>query len=160
MRTKKNRGIALVEVLIGSAIISVGILALSTSYATYVNYALSNQKNVQASYLLEEGLEAITFLRDKGWSANITPLSTSTTYYISWNGTYWATTTTAQYVDGQFLRSISMGDVRRGSNDRISTTTGTVDPNSKQITVTIDYFQGHATSTQVMSTYISNIYSN
>jgi len=157
---KNNRGSALIEIVIGSAIISVGILAASASFNAYVQYAFANEKNVQAAYLLEEGLEAVTFLRDKGWSANINSLSSTTTYYLTLAGTYWATTTIPQYVDGEFLRSIAITDVKRDLNDRIATTSGTYDPNTKQITATISYFQGHGTTTRSLSTYIANIYNN
>jgi len=156
---KKNKGFGLVEIILGASILTVGILALIISYTTYVKFALSNQKNVQAAYLLEEGIEAVTILRDKGWTANIATLSTTTTYYLSWNGSHFATTTTAQYVDGQFLRSVGISDVKRDGSDRIATA-GTWDPNTKKITATVSYFQGHATTTKSIASYISNIYSN
>lgn len=151
----KNRGVALVEILIGAAIMSLGILAVNSSYSTYVKYALANQKNVEATRILEEGLEVVSFFRDSSWT-NISRLSTSTTYYLSFNGSAWATTTTPQYVDGQFLRSISVSDLKRDSNDDISSS-GTYDPNIKQITATVSFWQGHATSTISISEYISNI---
>ena len=153
---RKNRGFGLVEIVIGAAIISIGILAVSTSYTVYVQYALSNQKNVEAVYIIEEGIEAMKFLRDMGWDGNIAPLSTATTYYLEFNGSYWATTTIPQYVDGQFLRSINISDVMRDGSDRISAS-GTLDPDTKQITSTVSYWQGHSTTTRSMSTYISNI---
>jgi Tfp pilus assembly protein PilV len=156
---KRKKGMALVEILIGSAIISVGILATISSFNAYTNYALANQKNIQAGYLLEEGIEAATFLRDGGWTANISRLSTSTPYYLTWNGTSWATTTTAQYVDGEFLRSISVSDVKRNNLDVINAS-GTYDPNTKMITATVSYFQGHATTTKSISTYLTNLYGN
>ena len=121
--------------------------------------AFANQKNVQASYILEEGMEAITFLRDKGWNANIATLSTSTTYYLSFNGSYWATTTIAQYVDGEFLRSLRVSDVYRDGSDKIASS-GTYDSGTKQVTATVSYFQGHATTTKSVTTFVANIYAN
>ncbi len=163
-KTKKvpaylQAGMALVEILIGSAIISVGILAAISSFNAYTNYALANQKNIQAGYLLEEALEAVTFLRDGGWTANISRFSTTTTYYLAFTGSAWATTTTPQYVDGEFLRSVRVYDVKRNGLDVISSS-GTFDPNTKLVTATVDYFQGHATTTKSISTYITNIHGN
>ncbi len=155
---KKENGIALVEIIIGAAIILTGILAISSSYTTYVQYALANEKNVEASYIMSEGLEAMTFLRDKTWS-NIGKLSTTTNYYLVWNSNTWATTTTVQYVDGIFLRSITVSDVARNASDQIAAT-GTNDPNTKKITATVSYFQGHGTTTRSISTYLANIYNN
>ncbi len=154
-----NKGFAFVEIIIGAAIISAGILAAEVAYNTYVSYALANQGNVQAAYLLEESLEGVTLLRDRGWSADIAPLSTTTTYYLTLNNTYWATTTTPQYVDGVFLRSFQVSDVRRDGNDHIAAA-GTYDPNTKQITASVSYPQNHATTTKTLSTYIANIYNN
>lgn len=156
---KKNRGMGIVEIVIGSAIITVGLLAVSTAYSTYVQYAFANEKNVESAYLLEENMEAVTFLRDKGWNANIATLSTTTTYYLAWNGTYWTSTTTTQYVDGQFLRSFTIFDVKRDANDDIASS-GIYDPNTKQISISIAYWQGHATTTQTLLGYVTNLYSN
>ena len=158
-KNKTNRGMGLVEIIVGSAIIMSGVMVIIATYNTYVSYALSNERNVEAGYLLEEGMEAMTFLRDKSWTANIVPLSTTTTYYLNWNGSYWATTTTAQYVDGIFLRSVGITDVKRDGSDHIASS-GTYDPNTKQISATVAYWQGHATTTKTIYTFISNIYGN
>ena len=55
----KNKGFALIEIIIGAAIIVTGILVVNQSYATYVKYAFANEKNTEASYLLSEGLEGM-----------------------------------------------------------------------------------------------------
>jgi Tfp pilus assembly protein PilV len=157
----KNRGMGIIEVVIGATIIAIGILAMIQAFGLYVNYALANDKNTQAAYLMEESLEAMSFLRDGSWNGNIKSLSTTTTYYIAWSSTAssWLTTTTPQYVDGVFLRQITLSDVFRDSNGNIASS-GTFDPNTKFVTTTLKYFQGHATTTQTASTYITNLYGN
>lgn len=155
---KNKKGMALVEIIIGSAIITTGILAAITSYNTYISYAMSNSKNILASYILEEGLEVMTFFRDVSW-LNISGLSTTTTYHLAFNGTAWATTTTPEYVDGEFLRNITVSDVQRNGSDQIDSS-GVYDPNIKLITTTVEYSQGHATTTKSISTYITNINAN
>lgn len=161
MHRVPNRGMSLIEVVIGSTIIVTGIVALSSTFAYYVKFALGNENNIQASYLAEEGLEAVTFLRELSWATNIQPLSTTTPYYLAWDSTtsLWKATTTPQYVDGKFLRQITIADVKRDVNDKIATV-GTYDPHTKQIFVSVQYYQGHATSTQSLSTYITNLKSN
>src|SRR5437868_1052251 len=64
-KTKKT-GFGLVEIVVGTAIVAVGILSLIDGYGLYVKYVLANQENIQAAYLAEEGLESMTFLRDRG----------------------------------------------------------------------------------------------
>jgi Tfp pilus assembly protein PilV len=160
MKKRLNtRGIGLIEVLIAASIITIGILALIEGYTIYVNYALANTGNVQAAYLMEEGLEVMTFIRDKGWTANIANLSTTTTYYIAFNTSLntWTTTITPQYVDVAFLRSFQIQDVNRDFNARITSSGGTYDPETKLIQETIQYYQGHGTTTRTLSTYITNL---
>ncbi|MBX4198176.1 hypothetical protein KW782_02455 [Candidatus Parcubacteria bacterium] len=159
MHQVRKKGVGLVEIIIGSAIIVTGVLALSEGYAQYVKFALANEKNIQAAYLAEEAIEVVTQLRDFGWTRNIGSLATSTTHYLSWTGSVWATTTVPEYVDGIFLREIHLADVYRDGSDRI-TNTGTLDPNSRFLTVTISYPQAHATTTKSISTYISNLNSD
>jgi prepilin-type N-terminal cleavage/methylation domain-containing protein len=155
----KEKGFTIIEVLIGSAIILIGILALITAYTTYVQYALSNEKNTQMVYLQEEAIETMGFLRDSGWTKNIKNLSTTTTYYLIWSSNSWATTTTMQYVDSTFLRQITLSDVFRDSNDKIANS-GTYDSDTKKITVTVSYGGGKGTTTKSLSSYLANLYSN
>lgn len=150
----------LIEVVIGATIITVGLIALIQAYSIYVNYALGNQQNVQASYMAEEGLEIAKILRDQSWSANFGVMTSGTPYYFSWTGSAWATTTVPQYIEGMFLRSITLADVYRDSGDLIVATPGTLDPNIKKVTATVAYYQGHATTTRSFSTYIANVYDN
>lgn len=158
-KLRKNKGSFLAEILIGSAIISVGIIAIISTFVVYVQYAFANEKNVEANYLLEEGIEAVTFFRDSGWDNNIAKLSTTTAYYLVFSGSSISTSTSAQYTDGIFLRSFSISDVTRDANDDISAS-GTFDPFTKKITARVEYWQGHSTTTKSLSTYISNIYNN
>ncbi|MES2436478.1 MAG: hypothetical protein V4519_00545 [Patescibacteria group bacterium] len=157
----RNRGMGLIEIVIGSAIIVTGILSLISAFGMYISYALAHQRNVQAAYLAEEGLEAVTYLRDKSWTTNVQPLSTTTTYYLAWDtsAAYWKATTTMQYIDAEFLRTFAITDVVRDSNGRIATT-GTYDADTKKITVNLSYREGKATTTKSMTTYIADIYSN
>jgi len=154
-----SRGMGLVEIIVGSAIVLMVITATVAAYNTYINYALANQNNIPANYLLEEGIEVATYLRDKGWDANIGTLTSGTTYYITFNGSTWLTTTTLQYVDNTFLRTLVLGNVNRDGSDDIATS-GTLDPNIKKVTVTVSYGQGHSTTTKSLSTYITDIYDN
>lgn len=153
---KTHSGFGLIEIIIGSAIFSLGVLAIVSSFNIYIRYALSNQYNIQTAYLLEEGIEVIRFFRDNGWSTYIAPLSTTTTYYLSFANGAWATTTTPLYIDGRFVRTITISDVHRNASDEIALS-GTYDPYTKLITASVAYSDRSATTTKTMSAYISNI---
>lgn len=158
---KKTAGMSLIEVVIGSSIILTGILATINAYSTYIKFALQNENNLQAAYLLEEGYEAVGLLRDQGWTSNIASLSATTTYYLAWNAstTQWTATTAPQYVDGTFTRSFTVSPVNRDGNDRIAQS-GTDDPGTKRIDVSVVFYKEHATTTATSSGYIADIYGN
>lgn len=158
-KNKFKKGLSLVEIVIGSAVAMVVILAVMQSYNTYINYALANQNNTTANFLLEEGVETLLFLRDQSWTSNIATLVNGTTYYLHFNGTNWVSTTTVQYVDTDFVRKFTVSSVNRDANDDIAIS-GTNDPNIKKFIITVDYKQGHSTTTRSIHTYISNIYAN
>jgi len=154
---KYIRGFGLIEIIIGGAIISGGILMIVNSFNIYARYAFTNQYNIQTAYLLEEGIEATRLLRDNGWNSNIRTLSTTTTYYFTFRDMRWATTTTPQYVDGRFLRSMELRDVRRNASTDDIATSGTYDPYTKLVTVSVSYSDRGATTTRTLSTYISDL---
>lgn len=156
MQRTSHKGFALIEIVIASAIVLTGVLALSEAFTQYVSFALNNEKNLQAAYLAEEALEAITYIRDQGWTTYITAIPVSTPYYLTWSSSQWQTSTTPEYVDGLFSRAITLEPVYRDSNDRIAAT-GTLDPNTKFVTVSISFLKDQATTTKTMSTYIANI---
>jgi hypothetical protein len=154
-----NRGISLVEVIVGSAIVLFVVLAVVQTYNIYISFALGNQNNTRANFLLEEGVETLIYLRDDSWTSNISSLTNDTTYYLYFNGSTWTSTTTPQYIDTDFLRSFVLESVNRDSNDDIAVS-GSIDTNIKKATVTVSYWQGHATTTKSISTYITNLYAN
>jgi Tfp pilus assembly protein PilE len=156
---KNKKGFGLIEIIIGSAVLLLVTLSVTSAYNTYINYFLTNQDNSKASYLLEEGLEAIIFLKDQNFTSNIKSLTSGSTYYLYFNGTSWTSTTTSQYVDSKFLRSFVVSNVNRDGSDKIATV-GTNDPNTKLVTVSVSFPASHATTTKSLSTYITNIYNN
>ena len=158
-KNKGNRGFALAEIVIGSSILLLIILATSEAYNTYIKFSFGNQDNTIAGFLLEEGVESVIYLRDASWGTNIAPLVNGSTYYLYFNGINWISTTSPQYIDNQFLRTFTVSSVNRDSNDDIAVS-GTNDPKTKKISVTVSYWQGHGTTTRSLSTYITDLYDN
>lgn len=155
----KRKGFSLIEVIVGAAIITVSVLAAVGAYNTYVVYALNNSKHVRAALLLEEGVEAVKFIRDSGWST-IESTPTDIPRYLLWDGGKWTISDTPMpYVDGVFDRSIMLEAVRRDGNSDISDS-GSIDNNSRKLTVSLSYKAGQSTTTKSVSTYIMNLHDN
>lgn len=149
----------MVEMLVGTAVLSVSILGISSFFQGALSVSNSTQSVFQGDYLLEEGVEAVKLLRDEGYTSNISMLSTTTPTYLSWDGTKWATSSVNSFIDGKFERAIIAVDVRRDASDDISVS-GTVDTNTKLITVSVAWNAKGATTTKTIQTYVMNIFNN
>lgn len=157
MHARADRGILLIEVVIASAVILTGVVALLAGHSAFVRFSLASATEARAAYLAEEALEAAGLARDAGWTANVRPLSTSAPYYLSWNGSGWSFVSAASYVDGRFLRSVAFGEVRRDAAGKIVASGGTVDADSRMVTARVDYRNGGATTTVSVSTLVTNL---
>ncbi|MDD5357299.1 MAG: hypothetical protein PHS53_04090 [Candidatus Pacebacteria bacterium] len=156
---KIQKGITVVEVLIGASIFLVVLLGLSTALSLILKASLANTSKIQATFLEEEGLEAIRLLRDGGWTANIQTLSTNTDYYLTFNGTSYTATTTSSVINSIFYRKFRISNVYRNGSQDIAGS-GTLDPKTKLFTVTVSWKDHNATSTESIQTYLTNIFSN
>ncbi len=153
----------MLEVIIGLSIISVVLFSLANVAIIALRIAEENTKNIQALFLAEEGIESLRVLRDSGWNSNIGVLNTGTVYYLNFSDGKWNTSSSPSsniYIDGVFERSFTVQEVYRNSNDRIVSSEGTLDQNTKKITVSVSWFSRNATTTKSISTYITNLFSD
>lgn len=160
-KASSKRGIGLLEIVIVSSIMVLVIIAIISTTVLYFNISEKTTNDIKVGYLLEEGVEAVKSMRDESWDDLITPLTASSTYYLVFSNTKWQSTTTPSTIDNIFLRSFSVYNVYRDSNDDISIT-GTLDPDTKKLTVSLSWYDPSlkATSTSNLSTYITNLFSN
>lgn len=151
-------GLTLVEVLIASAIILASVVALLAVHSLYLKTALENGSAVKAAYLAEEGVEAMRYLRDASWSINIAPLANNVAYGLAFNSA-WLTNATSTWVDG-FYRTVTLAAVNRDANSDIVSSGGTLDANTRLVTVSISWPSRGATTTKTVSTYLTNLHDN
>jgi len=155
---KTNQGFGLLEIVIGSTIISVALIALVGAFSLAVKSSISNTSKVQATYLIEENIEAVKTLRDTSWSANIAPLTVGQDYFINWDSTKWATTTTPETIE-IFSRSFKLDSVYRdGSNDIAQS--GTLDVSTRKLTVTVSWLDRGNTIVKIGETYMTDLFAN
>ncbi|MEK7647294.1 MAG: hypothetical protein AAB378_02900 [Patescibacteria group bacterium] len=154
-----NGGFGLAEIVVGAAIISVSLFGLVAASQLALRVADENTKRVQASFLLEEGVEAVRVLRDGGWNVYMAPLSVGSAHYLEFSGSFWRATTTNIFVDGKFERSFTVNNVYRNVNDDIAGA-GTLDPDTKKVTVTVAWRARTGTTTESISTYFTDLFNN
>jgi len=156
---KKSFGFSLVEVIVAVSIATISILSVWKVYNFFIRISISNPSFFQASFLAEEGIEAIKFLRDSGWNSNITTLSAGLPYSLVFNGTNWATTTSVIYIDNKFDRRVILSDVYRDINGNIAET-GSFDAGTKKVLVVVAWQKNNSTTTKEIITYVTNIFKN
>ena len=142
-----NLGFTLVEVLFACAIMTTVILSLMLSAQKGITLSSKALRQTQASFLLEEGAEAVRSIRDNNWST-ISALTVNTTYYLSYNnGTnVWTLSTTPiTFIDSFFNRTVVFSDVYRDSSDDIASS-GTLDPSIKKVDVKVSWHASDGSS--------------
>lgn len=156
------RGIALIEIIVGVAIIASSFLLLGNIGQLTLRLTDTSTERLQAVFLANEGIEAIRSIRDRGWAANIAPLGTSTTHYLLFDSATneWRATTTAQTIDAVFTRSFTLPEVRRNANDDIVASGGTIDSNTRRIDMTVAWNNRGKTYSESISTYVTNLFNN
>lgn len=151
------KGFGLIEIVVGSTILTISLIAISGYFQKALQLNQDSGKTVQASFLLEEGIEVVKFFRDTSW-LNISGLIVGTSYFLQFDGAKWATTSSNVFVDNVFERKLVINNVSRDANDDIVSSGGTEDMDTKKVTVSVSWLGKNGTTTKSISTYLTNIF--
>lgn len=157
-----TRGISFVEIIIAAAVILILTGTVIGTYITTMTHYRNTTDTIQATYLLEEGVEAVKTMRDRSYTNEIKPLATGgQKHYLVFDPSVpeWQSTSTPQYVAGTFKRWFTLEKVTRNSDDRISAS-GSNDAGTRKLTVHLAWPTGNSTTTRSVTTYLSNIHDN
>jgi len=149
----------MVEAVISVAIAASFILVLGGINLAYSNLAFGQSNKIQASFLAEENLEIVRYLRDKSWNTYVGSSTPDVDYYPYFTGADWKLQSTSSPV-GIFSRSVKFSRVYRDSGGNVVSSGGTLDSTSLLVTSTVAWSEKNATSTKVLSTYITDIFDN
>lgn len=160
-KNKYIKGMGLLEIVIGTSIISISMIGLIFTFNFFIRAGFKNTEKIQAVYLLEEATEVLRYMRDDSWSSNIAPLLKDIPYYLLLDSSIWEATTTISFIDNIFDRTILISDVYRRDSDSditASTTTDskTIDTNTVKITVKVVWDDKEVEAI----TYLTNIFNN
>ena len=154
---KKSKGVGLVEILIVLAVVGVGFLAIISFLIFSRGVTFQVARSTEATTLAEEAIEAVRGMRDEGWTANIAPLTSGTTYYPVVTADKWTlSTTNPGPISNLYTRTVVVEDVGRDGNDNIVASGGTPDPNTKKVTATVSWTEATQNKQVVLTTYITN----
>ena len=155
-----SRGISLIEVIVGAAIIAASIVSIMGVYGGLSKLSYRNMPRLQATLLSEEGIEALMTMRDAGWTSKIASLTVGTTYHLYWTGNVWQATSSPATIDSTFDRTFVLSNIARDASFNIVSSGGTTDVNTRKVVVSVSWLDDTATSTKSMETYLSNTYNN
>ena len=164
----QKAGFGLTEVVIGTGLFLVIALSLVVTLTSFLQRTLQHTPELQASFLLEEGMEVVRFFRDQSWSASLGGgWSEGVPYAAVFNGSEWyMVSTSTPMIDATFLRTITYAPVERDAEDNIVYPGGSVvspvsnDPNTKKVVVSVAWFREGATTTKSMEAYFSDLFEN
>jgi len=158
---KGNRGISLVEIVIGSAIMAIVLFSAASAINQIRILERSTTHIIRANYLLLEGVDVAKIFRDTSWTTEIVTLTQGVPYYLVWDSSSWKATTTESVIDGLFYRTIQLDQVKRDGDDNISVGgVGSVDPGTLKITASVSWLERSATSTRSFETYVTDLFAN
>ena len=158
-----KQGFGLLEIVIAVSIVSITLFSLSYVFLLGNRLEAQSINKIRANFLAEEGLEAMRFLRDKGWDASLAPLASGTNYYLSFVAllSQWSVDSASSgFIDGVFERVVTVEPVFRNSSDDIVTSGGALDPNTKKVNVAVSWGDRGATTTATLSAYLSDVFNN
>lgn len=158
---KESKGIGLIEILIVGAIISIAFVGLVSFLISSRGITFQIARNTEAVALAEEGMEAVRSMRDESWSSNISVLASGTTYYPEISGNKWTLSTIDPGPsNGLYTRTVTFENVNRDSVTDDVASSGTLDPNTKKLTVVVTWAENQVTKDVTLTTYITNFLSN
>lgn len=152
-QTRKINGVALIEIVVGIAVLAVILVAVSLSITTYVDARGQLLTQAKTTYLAEEGIEIMRAIRDDSWN-DITVETVDTVRYLDVTSTTLGISGTVETIDTDYTRQVVLRDLYRNNDDDVvpSTTPGaSIDPESRIVEVTVTGPDGSVTLTSILS---------
>jgi len=163
-----SRGISIIELLVVIVIIGVAVSAL-ISFATFsLRTASLLKQTTQASFFVRDYVEALKNYRDNtGWDDDdpgdnydgLGVVLTGVSLHLKLSGDTpprWQLLFDKETI-GIFTREIVIEPVERDTTDNIVESGGTLDPQTKKVTVTVSWEERGGTRELKTTTYLTNL---
>ena len=161
MHGKQNKsGFGLVEIIVSIAIVTLVGTFASSAWTQYIKVNTKSNDLSRSAIITSEVSEALVMWRDTSWSSRINPLILNTPYYISWNGSTYATSTTAVSFQGNYSAFFTLSQVRRDGSSNVVSSGGTVDTNTLKATVVVSLLSSSSNPISTSELLLHNVYSN
>lgn len=149
----KQQGIGMVEILVVVAVIGVALVSLMglADFALKINAGL--KKDLVATNLASEAVEVSRAIKDESWA--VLAAYGSGTYHPVQSGGKWILAAGAEAING-FNRQITLEDVYRDVSDNITASGGTLDPNTRKISVVVSWIERGSARQVSLTSYLAD----
>ena len=147
-------GQSLVEIVLAMGIAAIILPALLTGLVSSRQGKAQQTQRTQAAYLLNETVDAIRSVREKGW----TSFAVNGIFHPIISGSSWTLASGSAVVNG-LTQAITIGDVNRATSGAIVTAGGVLDPSSKKVDFAISWGQPYlstVSATLLITRYLEN----
>lgn len=131
----------LIELIMAIGISAIILPALLTGLYASRQSRPQQEQRAQSTALLQQTVTAVESIKNSDWSA----FANDGTYHLTVVNNKWTLTANPQTVNG-LTQQIVIGDVYRNTSGAIVATGGTLDPSTKEVTVTISWAQPSSSS--------------
>jgi type II secretory pathway pseudopilin PulG len=162
-----NKGISIIELLVGAGILTLSLSALLGFLAFTVTTSSFLKQQAEATALAQEALEVVRNVRDgTGWEDEdpqneydgLGRLQTGIAYRVALSGDIpprWQLIAGLETL-GMFLRSVIFESAQRDVDDNIVESGGVQDPNTKKVSVTVSWTTKTKQHEVVIVSYFTN----
>src|SRR3989344_8552784 len=137
-----NAGFLIIEIIVTVSVVMVVLSSILTLYSFIFNNERRESDKLKANLYAEEALEAVDFIARYDWNAMADGV-----WHPVWGSNHWELATSTETLENRFMRSITISPVQRTSASNghaygeIVTSGGTNDPETKHVTVSLDWTQ-------------------
>ncbi len=147
-------GQSLIEIILVMGLSAIILPALLTGLVSSRQGKAQQTQRTQAVYLLDETVNAVRSVREKGWAS----FAVNGTFHPAISGANWLLATGSAVVN-DLTQSVTIGDINRDENGAIVSSGGTLDPSSKKVDIAISWGQPYlsaVSATLFITRYLDN----
>lgn len=158
---KFNNGFGMIEVIVGLSVSSIMVLTFMASMLYIAKANSLSEGKLQASLYAREATEIAKDLERSDWSElSLVSCAYPIECHPEISGNSWMLAAGSESLGGgAYTRSISIEPVFRDQltfPNKIVTTGGVIDPNTKKIITTVEWVHKDTTHTTTLETYVYN----
>lgn len=136
---KSTQAFGLIEIVIVAAIMGATLTGFLQASILTIRLLRTEQQNLEATMLAQEGMEAVRLVRDESWTNNIVPLANGAMYYpVVVNNKWVMSTNNPGLFNNRYTRQVVLAEVFRNGTDDIAPS-GTMDGGTRKVTITVSW---------------------